>query len=101
MKFRELQQKKRNLEISIKDQEDLIANRWRSMFNGNRPLVYALDILSTSLSKARINPYISIFQAVVFVYQDYIEKKLPTSDYLKDYFVSIADRISNEFKKPE
>jgi len=101
MNYSELQQRKKYLRESIKNQEDLIDSQWQSMFRGNKPLVFALDFLSNSLSKARINPYISILQAVVFVYQDFIEKKLPTSDYLKDYFISIADRIFDKLKKSD
>ena len=99
MKFSELQAMKNTLKNRVKVQEELINDNWNSILGGNQPVVMALNILSSTFSKAKYNPYVSLFQAAIFVYQDFKEKKLPTSDNFMEYFISLADRLTQKSKK--
>ncbi len=98
MTFKELQAKRAYLQQNVKVQENLIKSEWNEFLGSKQPVVMLMNVLSSTFSRAKSNPYVSIIQAAVFVYQDFKEKKLPSSDNFFEYFISVADRITNKSK---
>ena len=96
MKFHELQAQRALLSQKVKEQEKVLQTEWQATLGSNNPLLMGLNLLSSTFSKARFNPYVSLLQAAVFVFQDFKEQKLPNKDNFLEYFVSIADRITGK-----
>jgi len=96
MKFHELQAQRALLSQKVKEQEKVLQAEWQATLGSNNPLLMGLNLLSSTFSKARFNPYVSLIQAAVFVFQDFKEQKLPNKDNFLEYFVSIADRITGK-----
>ena len=96
MKFHELQAQRALISQKVKDQEKVLQTEWQATLGSNNPLLMGLNLLSSTFSKARFNPYVSLLQAAVFVFQDFKEQKLPNKDNFLEYFVSIANRISGK-----
>jgi hypothetical protein len=96
MTYKELQAKRASLQQNVKVQEELVKTEWNEFLGSKQPVVMLMNVLSSTFSRAKSNPYVSIIQAAVFVYQDFKEKKLPTSDRLFDYFVLMFERLKNK-----
>jgi hypothetical protein len=95
MKFHELRQKRADLERQVQLQEVEIERRWSDILGGNNPLMIGLNLLASTFSKARCNPYVSVLQAVVYVYRDFKEDKLPDKDSFLEYFLALATRLTD------
>ena len=96
MKFHELQAQRALLSQKVKEQEKVLQTEWQATLGSNNPLLMGLNLLSSTFSKARFNPYVSLLQAAVFVFQDFKEQKLPNKDNFLEYFVSIANPITDK-----
>lgn len=96
MRFHELQAKRALLSQKVKEQEKVLQTEWQATLGSNNPLLMGLNLLSSTFSKARFNPYVSLLQAAVFVFQDFKEQKLPNKDNFLEYFVSIANPITDK-----
>jgi hypothetical protein len=94
MKFHELQAKRAHLQNEVRAQEIELQKKWNDSLGGNHPVMMGLNLLSSTFSRARFNPYVSVLQAAVFVYQDFKEQKLPNKDNFLEYFMSLASRLT-------
>lgn len=101
MTFQELQTQRALLSQQVQEQEKVLQNEWKSTLGSNHPVMMGLNLLSSTFSQARYNPYVSIVQAAVYVYQDFKEQKLPTKDNFLEYFLSLANRITGKTPKNE
>jgi hypothetical protein len=96
MTFQELQTKRAQLSQQVNDHEKALQAEWKNTLGGNHPVMMGLNLLSSTFSQARTNPYVALIQAAVFVYQDFKEQKLPSKDNFVEYFFSIANRITGK-----
>lgn len=94
MKFHELQAKRAHLQNEVRAQEGELQKKWDDTLGGNHPVMMGLNLLSSTFSRARYNPYVSVLQAAVYVYQDFKEQKLPNKDNFLEYFMSLASRLT-------
>ena len=94
MKFHELQAKRAHLQNEVRTQEVELQKKWNDTLGGNHPVMMGLNLLSSTFSRARFNPYVSVLQAAVYVYQDFKEQKLPNKDNFLEYFLSLAGRLT-------